>query len=221
MVDFPTTHWTLLRTTTADPARRREAWEQLSRRYQRAIRGYLSRSLGGVDVDDHVQEFLLRSVRDDWWQRADPLRGRFRGFLRMLLDRYVGHERERRRLRSVEAEAIDAFSDDGPGPDAVYDREFAASIAERALARVAGDYARRGQAALFAALQPLIGSASPGELKSRAAALDSTPNALAAALSRLRRAHVVAMRAELAELIDDPGELETEWAALGAALAAS
>ena len=221
MVDFPTTHWTQLCTSTADPGRRREAWEQLSRRYQRAIRAYLARALGASDVDDHVPEFLLRSLREDWWQRADPARGRFRGFLRMLLDRYVGHERERRRLPTVGAEAIEALGDDGPGPDVLYDREFAASLAERALARVAGDYARRGQAALFATLQPLIAAAAPRELKDRAAALNSTPNALAAALSRLRRAHIVAMRTELAELIADPDELESEWAALGAALAAS
>lgn len=219
MVDFPSTHWTLLRSDDADPDVRRDAWQQLATRYRAAIRSYLLRAFGARDADDHVQEFLLRSVRDDWWQRADPARGRFRGFLKLLLDRYVGHERERRALASgADPEIAPALVDDGPGPAALYDRAFAATLAERALASVAAQYARRGQAALFAALQPLLIEAGPGELRAIAASLDSSANALAAALLRLRRAHAAAMRSELASVLADPGDLDAEWRALAESL---
>lgn len=222
MADFPSTRWTLLRTGEADPEWRRDAWEQLARRYRAPIRAYFASRLGAGDADDHAQEFLLRSVRDDWWQRADPGRGRFRGFLRVLLDRYVMNARRGARV------AIDGDDDvlaEQPSPDAgpelAYDRAFAATLAERALARIAAEYARRGQAAQFALLQPFMVEAAPGELRATAGATGATPNALAASLLRLRRAHAQAMRDELASLLDDPSELDAEWAELAAALSAS
>lgn len=222
MADFPSTHWTLLRTGDADPERRREAWEQLARRYRGAIRAYFAGRLGAVDADDHAQDFLLRSVRDDWWQRADPARGRFRGFLRMLLDRYAANVRRQRRLELAGSDdAIDERESPDPGPDLAYDRAFAAALAERALSRIAAEYARRGQAALFAMLQPLMLEAGRGELRAQAGATDTTPNALAAALLRLRRAHASAMREELASLLDDAADVDAEWADLAAALVAS
>jgi len=222
MADFPSTHWTLLRTGGADPERRRDAWEQLARRYRGAIRAYFARRLGVVDADDHTQDFLLRSVRDDWWQRADPERGRFRGFLRMLLDRYAANVRRERKLELAGGDdAIDAQESGDAGPDLAYDRAFAAALAERALSRIATEYARRGQAALFAQLQPLMVEAGPGELREKAAATGATPNAMAAALLRLRRAHATAMREELASLLDDATDVDSEWADLASALAAS
>ncbi|HET7843631.1 MAG TPA: hypothetical protein VFL14_05745 [Xanthomonadales bacterium] len=219
-MEYPSTHWTTLHAVDADPLRRRAAWESLARRYRGVIRGHFTRAFGAQDADDHVQEFLLRSVRDDWWQRADPARGRFRGFLRLLLDRYVGHVREQRRLPLADAGAAEA-PDPAAGPEASYDRDFAAALAARALARVGADYARRGQAATFAVLQPLLVEAPSGALKDAAEPLGVTPNALAAALRRLRVAHAAAMRTELALLLSDPSDLDEEWREIGAALGAA
>ena len=221
VADFPSTHWTLLRTGEADPGRRRDAWEQLARRYRAPIRAYFASRLGAGEADDQAQEFLLRSVRDDWWQRADPGRGRFRGFLRVLLDRYVMNARRGARVAvDGEDELAEQPSRDA-GPELAYDRAFAATLAERALARIAAEYARRGQAAQFALLQPFMVEAAPGELRATAGATGATPNALAASLLRLRRAHAQAMRDELASLLDDPAELDAEWSELAAALSAS
>ena len=217
-MDYPSTHWTTLHAVDADPLRRRAAWESLARRYRGVIRAHLVRALGAQDAEDHVQEFLLRSVRDDWWQRADPTRGRFRGFLKLLLDRYVGHVREQRRL-PLAYEVADA-PDPAAGPEAGYDRDFATALAARALARVGADYSRRGQAATFAVLQPLLFDTPSGALKDAAAPLGITPNALAAALRRLRLAHTAAMRSELALLLADPADLDEEWREIGAALGA-
>jgi len=219
-MDYPSTHWTTLRAVDVDPLQRRAAWESLARRYRGVIRGHLARALGTQDADDHVQEFLLRSVRDDWWQRADPARGRFRGFLRLLLDRYVGHVREQRRLPLADSPATEV-PDPAAGPELSYDRDFATALAARALARIGADYARRGQAATFAVLQPLLADAPSGALKDAAAPLGVTPNALAAALRRLRSAHVAAMREELALLLADRADLDDEWREIGAALGAT
>jgi RNA polymerase sigma-70 factor (ECF subfamily) len=216
-MDYPSTHWTTLHAVDADPLRRRAAWESLARRYRGVIRAHLARALGSQDAEDHVQEFLLRSVRDDWWRRADPARGRFRGFLRLLLDRYVGHVREQRRLPLADASASEVPDPDA-SPEASYDRDFAAALAARALARVGADYARRGQAAAFAVLQPLLAEAPSGALKDACVPLGITPNALAAALRRLRLAHAAAMRTELALLLSDPADLDEEWREIGVAL---
>ena len=224
MADFPSTHWTLLRTGEVDPERRRDAWEQLARRYRAPIRAFFARRFSSVDADDHTQEFLLRSVRDDWWQRADPGRGRFRGFLRVLLDRYVANaRRDARAARAVDGDddLIAEQPEPGAGPELAYDRAFAAALAERALARVAAEYARRGHAAQFAQLQPFMVEAGHGELRAQADQAGTSPNALAAALLRLRRAHAQAMREELASLLDDPAELDAEWSELAAALSTS
>jgi DNA-directed RNA polymerase specialized sigma24 family protein len=222
MAGFPSTQWTLLNHIAAEDPRRRAAWQELALRYRPAIRRYLAWALGAQDADDHVQEFLLRSLRDDWWTRAERERGHFRGFLRLLLDRYIGHAREHQRVRGPVLE-LDAerLVSDAQQADALYDRAFVAALTARALDVLDADYARRGRGEVFAALKPLLLDAGHGDQKAVAAALGLSPNAVAAALLRLRRALVQAMRAELACLIADPDDLDREWQDLGQSLGAS
>lgn len=185
-------------------------------RYRPAIRRYLAWALGAQDADDHVQEFLLRSLRDDWWIRADRERGHFRGFLKVLLDRYIGHVRAHQRVRGP---TLDFDPECQPGDSreagAMYDRAFVAALTERALGTIENAYDRRGRAAVFQALRPLLLDSEYGDHSAAAKALGMSPNALAAALLRLRRALTGAMRAELASLLSDPDDLEHEWSELG------
>jgi DNA-directed RNA polymerase specialized sigma24 family protein len=222
MAGFPSTQWTLLSQIVADDPRRRCAWQELAQRYLPAIRRYLAWALGTQDADDHVQEFMLRSLRDDWWTRAERERGHFRGFLKVLLDRYIGHAREHQRVRGPVMELDpERLVSEAQQAEVLYDRAFVAALTMRALESLEADYARRGRGAVFAALKPLLLEPGHGDQQVVAAALGLSPNAVAAALLRLRRALTQAMRAELACLVADPDELDREWKDLGQSLGAS
>lgn len=222
MAGFPSTQWTLLGQIAADDPRRRVAWQELALRYRPAIRRYLAWALGAQDADDHVQEFMLRSLRDDWWTRAERERGHFRGFLKLLLDRYIGHAREHQRVRGPVMELDpERLISEAQQAEVLYDRAFVAALTVRALDALEADYARRGRAEAFAALKPLLFDAEHGDQKAVAAALSLSPNAVAAALLRLRRALTQAMRSELACLIADPEDLDREWQELGQSVGAS
>ncbi len=213
---FPSTQWTLLSQIAAEDPRRQAAWQELAVRYRPAIRRYLAWALGAQDADDHVQEFLLRSLRDDWWTRAERERGHFRGFLKVLLDRYIANARAHQRVRGPTLEFDpEHHPGDSRKAEAMYDRAFVAALTERALGTIEADYARRGRSAAFQTLKPLLLDGEYGDHGAAARALDMTPNAFAAALLRLRRALTRAMRAELASLLSDTGDLEHEWSELG------
>src|SRR5450432_1939010 len=94
MAVFPTTRWSLIRASGRQPGEVAAAWSDLVRDYRPAILGFFRRSALARDAGDLTQEFLLRSMRDGWWSRADPEVGSFRRFLLMLLKRFLATQRD-------------------------------------------------------------------------------------------------------------------------------
>ena len=72
MVAFPTTRWSLIRASHQPTGDIAAAWSGLVRDYRPAILGFFRRSPLAPEAEDLAQEFLLRSMRDGWWARADP-----------------------------------------------------------------------------------------------------------------------------------------------------
>ena len=77
-----------------------QSFELLLHKYRTPLVNFLFRMVRDTAVaEDLAQEFLLRSMRDGWWSRADPEVGSFRRFLLMLLKRFLamqsdaGHRR--------------------------------------------------------------------------------------------------------------------------------
>lgn len=204
MAVFPTTRWSLIQASEPTPGEVASAWCDLVRDYRPAILGFFRRSSLGREAEDMTQEFLLRSMRDGWWSRADPEVGSFRRFLLVLLRRFLAQQREAgyRRFEVIGVEVEE--SDDGHTPERQFDLEFALCLTRSALVELRSEYAANGRGEVFDALQPWLSEAPEhGELVELGARLKIAPNTLAVQLKRLRARFQKSVRSALAELCID------------------
>lgn len=204
MAVFPTTRWSLIRASDRQPGEVAAAWSALVRDYRPAIVGFFRRSALARDAEDLAQEFLLRSMRDGWWSRADPEVGSFRRFLLMLLKRFLAMQRDAGHRRfEVMGVAVEE-SDHGQTPERQFDLEFALCLTRTALTELGADYVGNGRGEIFAALQPWL-SETPGhgELAALGTRLGVAPNTLAVQLKRLRARFQKGVRSALADLSID------------------
>ena len=212
---FPTTRWSLIQASNQNPGEAAEAWGELVRHYRPAILGFFRRSVLARDAEDLTQEFLLRSMRDGWWSRADPEIGSFRRFLLILLKRFLAQERDAGHRRLEVSGEMAAERHHEQTPEHQFDLDFALCLTGVALDNLRDDYQASGRGELFSALMPLL-SESPehGELAALSAALKVTPNTLAVQLKRLRMRLQKAVRGALSELSLDAAHAAADLDAL-------
>lgn len=89
---FPVTRSTLLQEIgSPDPEIRRRALGTLIQVYWRPVYGYLRLRWGQarLDAEDLTQEFFLRAMEGNYFERYDPSIARFRTFLRTCLDGFM------------------------------------------------------------------------------------------------------------------------------------
>jgi len=219
MVAFPSTRWSLIQASERPAGEIAAAWSDLVRDYRPAIVGFFRRSALARDADDLAQEFLLRSMEEQWWSRADRNVGSFRRFLGVLLRRFLGQQSDLgyRRNEITNADALEAI--DGATPETHFDVEFALCLAGTTLTDLRIEYEREGRGELFDALQAWITETPEyGALAELGARLQVAPNTLAVQLKRLRMRFQRAMRTALVQLNMDADSAELELAALRSAL---
>ena len=86
----------------ADTAAARAAFETLANRYWTPITAYIRRRWAKTDDDarDAAQEFMAWMLESGFLARADPARGRFRGFLKTSLGNFLNDlERKKRTVK--------------------------------------------------------------------------------------------------------------------------
>jgi RNA polymerase sigma-70 factor (ECF subfamily) len=163
--NFPATAWSVV-LRTRDPAESRAAIEALCAAYWQPVFHYL-RALG---LDEPAAEDAAQSVLADFCtsgalERVDRANGKLRHFLKAAARHVVFNLRRdaaaAKRGGGGAVLAVDLLPDDavpsgGSAPDAAFDRPWARTLFERALAALAGSYALRGKAELFAALKPAL-----------------------------------------------------------------
>ena len=223
---FRTTRWTMVNAAgdSSDPDAA-GALAELCQIYWPPLYGYLrGRGLDRETAEDLTQGFFARVLERRDLRAADPLRGRFRGFLLTALKRYVINEHERsisaRRggplasfpLDFEEAErsyAVDRRNDDTP--ERVFDRKWAAIALDRALQHLRDECTDAGKGALADALMPYLTDTSDlpayGEV---AAALDLTEGAVKVAVHRLRQRFGAILRLEIGETVLRPADVDDE-----------
>jgi hypothetical protein len=104
-------------------------------------------------------------------------------------------------------------------PEALFERQWALALLDRVLTRLRGEYARKGQAARFERLRPfLTGGQERGAYEQLAQGLGMTEGAAKTAVHRLRRSYGELVRDEIAAIVADPADLESEISFLLAAL---
>jgi RNA polymerase sigma-70 factor (ECF subfamily) len=231
---FATTHWSLVVAATrgeTSPARARRALADLCRAYWYPLYAFVrSRGHSPDDAQDLTQAFFARVIETGGLAAADPERGRFRSYLLGAMKHFLANEwhqaRARKRGGDVTIIELDAVDAEGrfalepthqPDPDARFDREWAREVTARALAALRVEHEARDRATLFDALKgSLTGDEAPR--RETAAQLGMTAGALKVAIHRLRARYRKLLRAEIAETVSDPEEIDSEMRHLVEAL---
>jgi RNA polymerase sigma-70 factor (ECF subfamily) len=202
-----------------------EALEALCRAYWRPIYMYVRRR--GHDVErarDLTQEFFARLLEGNWLRPADPDRGRFRSFLLKCVSRFLIDEWRRdtalKRGGAVslfsldEAREQESFADEpasGGTAEQAYERLWAEAVVQRAHLRLRAAYESEGSGARFQALEGFLAEGSePGSYAETAAQLGLSIAAVKSAIYKLRQRYGAMVRAEIAETVSRPEEVETE-----------
>ncbi len=231
MSHFETTRWSTVLKAGGDSAEARGALETLCQRYRAPVLSYLRRNgRSESDAQDLTQAFFERLIRLKLHDRADPARGRFRSYLLTSLDNFVRDEHIRStRLKRGGSEAIQSLDADDASrcdvadsntPDADFDRQWALSVLDAAIDRLAAQCERNGKGDVFRSLKAfVVEPADHDAYQELAVQLRSRPNTIAAAVQRLRQALRQHIREELADTVQSDTDVDAELIALREALA--
>ena len=231
---FATTHWSLVLAATCDEASQthaRQALEELCRAYWYPIYAFVrDRGHSSTDAQDLTQSFFARLIETNGFATADPERGRFRSYLLGAVKHFLANEWHRAhaekrggRVTCLELDALDPEAryamepTQWTDPDVGFDREWAQESIARALVRLRTAVQAEGKGEQFEALKgSLTGNEPPRSETS--ARLGMTEGAVKVAVHRLRRRYRELLRAEIAETVSDPSDVDDEMRYLVAAL---
>lgn len=222
--------------SAADPPVRREALEEICRRYWRPLYAFARRK-GCLppDAEDATQSFFADLLEGDAFARADSSRGSLRTFLltrfqTFLVDAWRRDHAQKRGGGALHL-ALD-FQDaedrcaaewqDTASPDVAFEKQWVRALLEAVLQRVRESYASTGRAQQFDALRPFLNFDDPGsDYAAAAEALGMTAPAVRQAVHRLRERFSRSLRDWIAETLTIPTDesIDEELAALRNALA--
>jgi len=223
---FVTTRWSLvLAAGGKESDSSRLAMGRLVETYWYPLYAFARRKgRGPEEACDLTQEFLLGLLDRRFLGDADPEKGRFRTFLLTAFERFLVAEwqrgsREKRgegcltlSLSSLAAEEryrlepVDTLT-----PEQIYERRWAMTLLEVTMARLAEESAAAGRENLFAAVKPILAGEEAGSVYAELGArLGMKEGALKTAVHRLRKRFGALLRAEIAETISDPADVEDE-----------
>jgi RNA polymerase sigma-70 factor (ECF subfamily) len=221
-VSFPSTRWTLV-LEASDPASRGPALQELLAQYWLPVYVYLrQKGASAEDAEELVQELFIELVERDLISRADPQRGRLRGFLKACADQQWMRRREKAgawkrggRVRLVAldtavAERVVATSPDSA--EAACDRAWARQVMDRALSRLLEDAGDRAEL-----LRTFFGGQVAPSYGEAAARFGMSVPQLKSALHRARVRYRGLLLEEVQDTVQDPSLAEAELAALLAA----
>ena len=232
---FATTHWSVVLAARADtPARAEVALETLCRAYWPPLYAYARRQ-GRTphDAQDLTQEFFARLLAHDTIGAAAPDKGRFRSFLLVVFKRFLVNEWEAARAQKrgggalhvpldamVAETGYQAFAAPGESADKAYERHWAMTLLNRAMARLREEFTASGKESDFEILKHRLTAATgPIDAAAEATALGVSPGAARVAVHRLRRRYREVFREEIAHTVAHEGEIDDEIRRLLAALA--
>jgi len=231
---FTTTHWSVVLTAIEEPSpQAAAALEKLCRTYWYPLYAYVRRKgYNAPDAQDLTQEFFARLLARNYLSVADRNRGKFRSFLLGSLEHFLAREWTKAHaqkrgggqplvsLDEVDAERIyQQEPATGLAPESLYDKRWAMTLLERAMERLGVDYAAAGKRELFDQLKSLLLAECSGEsYRQLAGPLGLSEGAVKVAVHRLRHRFREVVRAEIAQTVATPAEVDEELRCLMSAL---
>ena len=226
--NFAPTRWTQVLRARGETAEAQAALEELCQAYWQPVFNFIRHT--GRDDDasrDLTQEFFAGLLARRALASADPSRGRFRSFLlggvkHFLADQHDYASAAKRgggRLPiSIEAglnadttAQLQIPDPSGLVPDTAFDRQWALTLVERTVSRLAADFSTEGKRAQFDALKPwLLGEVASLSQADAARQLGLSEGAVKVAVHRLRKRFRELVKAEVAHTVSDAGQVAEE-----------
>ncbi|HKS36081.1 MAG TPA: sigma-70 family RNA polymerase sigma factor [Verrucomicrobiae bacterium] len=223
---FATTRWTRVLASRGDSAQARLALSDLCATYYGPVVAFLRHE--GRDEDsarELAHEFFAHVLEQPSLDGANPQRGRFRSYLLGAVKHFLANRRayEMREKRGgqVAHQPIDSATDTSPGaavpdtstpsPDTSFDRAWALSVLERAFDVMKRECEQGGTLREFGSLKPwLTGEGADRPQADAARDLGMNEGAVRVAIHRLRRRFRELVRAEIAQTVNEPGDVAEE-----------
>ncbi|MDQ3330848.1 MAG: sigma-70 family RNA polymerase sigma factor, partial [Planctomycetota bacterium] len=216
---FATTRWSLVCAAGKEDSAAKRALAALCETYWYSLYAFLRRrGCSREEAEDVTQAFFANLLERGWVRSADRDRGRFRTFLLTALTRFLSKERDKatsakrgggRTKLSLDFEAGEnryrLEPADEQTPDRLFERRWALTVLDKALARLEGEHSvEPAKAARFAALKPLLTAADDANPYAAVGkALDMTEGAIKVAVHRLRKRYKELLRDEVAQTVSD------------------
>ena len=231
---FATTRWSVvLEAGKGNSSEAAVALENLCRTYWYPLYAFIRRKGFGVeDAKDLTQQFFALLLMRSDFGTVDPHKGKFRTFLLTALTHFLSNEWDRAHaakrgggqiaipldeLRPEQLYTIESGSD--LSADRLFDLRWATTVLQQALARLREEMAASGKAGQFDELKRfLTDDAAAGEYDAVGKRLGSNSKTVAVAVHRLRQRYRDLVRAEVANTVSSPLEIEEEMQHLLAVL---
>jgi len=223
---FATTSWTkVLAARTTDSTESRQALEGLCRTYWYPLYAFVRRL--GHDPDearDLTQAYFAELLEKGYLEDYDPSRGRFRVFLKASLKNFLSKAREKARTwkRGGHTEVLSLDTPDVESryrheladrltPEEIFERRWALTVLERALGRLRLEQEDAGRGQEFGRLAGfLTGVETKTSYREVAAELGTSEGAVKTNVHRLRGRFGEVLRAEIAETVASPDQVDDE-----------
>ncbi len=224
---FETTNWSvILKATVGDSSAAREALATLCKTYWPPVYAFIrGKGLSPTDAEDLTQAYFTRFLDKGYLHDFRPEVGRFRTFLRASVAHFLSNEWDRERalkrgggkptLSLDELETVESrfrAPADLVTPEVVFEREWAASVLQRCLARVRLEHDETSGPGRFETLKPfLIGDGSPSSGYGEAAReLGLAESSVRVAVHRMRKRFGAILREEVARTVAEPADVDGE-----------
>jgi RNA polymerase sigma factor (sigma-70 family) len=227
---FATTRWSLVvRAGGCATEESHAALTELCQIYWYPLYAYLRRrGLSCDDAQDATQEFIAALLDKGAVARADSRRGRFRSFLLASLKNFLANEQRKARAQKRGPQQKVLSLDFAAGerqlaiepahhltPERLYERRWALLLLERVVCLLRDEYAAAGKEPLFNELQAQLGAGHDRTPYTAIAhKLGTTEGAIKVAVHRLRRRYRELLRAEVAQTVQKPEDVEDELRSL-------
>lgn len=231
---FTTTHWSLvLAAAGCEDACGREALARLCQVYWYPLYAFVRRQGHDPhDAQDLTQEFFVRLLEKDYLGDVDRSKGKFRSFLLAAVKHFLSKEWAKAKTlkrggghRFVPLDILPGETrylrepEDDETPERLFERQWAMTLLEQVLGRLAEECERKGKRSLFEHLQGcLTGSRDLLPYAELATKLDMNEQAVKVAVHRLRQRYRGLLREEIAQTVANPAEIDDEICHLFAAL---
>ena len=239
--EFITTRWSLILSAArlgSEEQKARDAIAELCRTYWRPVFSFVrARGYSVEDAQDLTQDFFVTILKDNWLQHADRNRGRFRSLLLKSLQNFLINaavkKNTRKRGGDVDFVSWDDWTAEAPSqllvpaqaldslpPERIFDLTWATTVVEHALQRLREECESKGKLWLFQALSPhLTEERDQVSYAKLSAELGMAEATVKKQLHIMRQRYRSLLRAEVAQTVENPADVDDEIRYLCASLA--